>query len=323
MNTNIHKLAHLLFVFFALIGLNSCIKSIQTAEVVEVSSPSTEDLNDVLFISDSIGFICGGTKYDRGIVLKTSDAGYTWLLDTLRAPKAFYDLEHKGNKLYATGNEGFFYVSNDNAKSWIEPGYPSWKRFNQMAFNDIGECFVAIGEGFDKGEIMFSSNDGASWSRVDTFNRTMKSIVFHNGRGFAGAYGLLYKSIDLGHTWIATDAASDFYNQIVFTSDSVGYAIGYFGIVLKTINGGESWTRILNEHFSFSEKSNFRDAYFVDDNNGYIVGDNGYVVYTNDGGKKWNAIQKFTDTDLYAIDKSGNNLYIAGATGKIYRMLLH
>lgn len=313
-----------LFIFYLLIiiGNSACVKQKIDALTTEIESPTQEDLNDILFVSDSIGFICGGTKYQSGIILKTTDAGNSWILDTFKSTKALYDLTAYQNKIYTTGYEGFFYISNNHGSSWYQPGNPYWQRFNQVAFNDLGECFVCMGEGFDRGEIVYSSNEGANWNRIDTFNRTTKSIVFHNGFGFAGAYGLIYKSVDNGHSWQATYTKGDFFNQIIFTSSSVGYAIGYFGKVMKTTDNGNSWKQILNENFSFNEKSNFRDAYFLDDQIGYIVGDNGYIVYTKDGGERWSQIKKFTEDDLFAVDKINNHLVIVGSKGKIFNLEL-
>ena len=91
-------------------------------------------------------------------------------------------------------------------------------------------------------------------------------------------------------------------------------------MILKTTDGGETWSKILNENFSFNEKSNFYDAYFIDDNTGYIVGDNGYIIYTNNGGKKWKQISKFTEENFRAIDKIGNQLILVGSNGKIFKM---
>lgn len=298
----------------------ACVKQVIEASVTEINSPTNQDLNDILFISDSVGFICGGTKYSKGIVLKTTDAGTNWILDTLTVPKALYSIVSDHNKLFTTGNEGYFYSSDNAAQSWTQPGFPYWQRFNQITFNDAGECFIAVGDGFDRGEILFSNNDGAGWLRIDTFNRTIKTIVFHHGVGFAGAYGIIYKSTDNGRTWLPTYTSGDLFSKIAFTSDQIGYAIGYFGVILKTTDGGNTWKKILNENFSFNEKSNFRDAVFLSDETAYVVGDKGYVIQTNDGGKKWNRIEKFTDTDIYTIEIVGNKLILAGAEGKIFTL---
>jgi len=313
-----------IFLIIALLACiqTSCVKQVIEASISEVTSPTNQDLNDILFTSDSVGYICGGTKYSNGLVLKTTDAGSTWNLDTLAAPKALYSIVADHNKLFATGNEGYFYSSDNAAISWTQPGFPYWQRFNQTAFNDAGECFIAVGDGFDKGEILFSNNDGAGWLRIDTFNRTIKTIVFHKGVGFAGAYGILYKSIDNGRTWLPTYASGDLFTKIAFTSDQIGYAVGYFGMILKTTDGGYTWKKIWNENFSFNEKSLFRDAVFLDDQTAYIVGDKGYIIQTTDGGKKWQTIKQFTNADIFAIEKVGNKLILAGAEGKIFTLQL-
>jgi photosystem II stability/assembly factor-like uncharacterized protein len=319
LSLNFNKIILLLF-FVTPLFFTSCIKQKIDASTIEINSPTKEDLNDIHFVNDSIGFIVGGTKYDHGVVLKTTNAGDTWMLDSFQGPKTFYDIAQYREKIYTSGYDGFFYSSADNGNSWTQPGYTVWMRFNSISFNDIGEFFVGIGDGFERGEILYSTNEGSSWARIDTFTRTIKTIVFHHGVGFAGSYGIIYKSLDQGRTWKATKASGDFFTQIIFTSNNIGYAIGYFGMILKTTDGGETWSKILNENFSFNEKSNFYDAYFIDDNTGYIVGDNGYIIYTNNGGKKWKQISKFTEENFRAIDKIGNQLILVGSNGKIFKM---
>lgn len=76
LSMKLNKIILLLF-FTTPLFFTSCIKQKINASVIEINSPTIDDLNDILFVNDSIGFIVGGEKYDHGVVLKTTNAGNT------------------------------------------------------------------------------------------------------------------------------------------------------------------------------------------------------------------------------------------------------
>jgi photosystem II stability/assembly factor-like uncharacterized protein len=68
-------------------------------------------------------------------------------------------------------------------------------------------------------------------------------------------------------------------NTIYFTDANTGYAVGDSGIIIKTINGGVSWTVQPS-----GTASHLMSVYFTDANTGYVVGDNGIILKTTTGG---------------------------------------
>lgn len=93
-------------------------------------------------------------------------------------------------------------------------------------------------------------------------------------------------------------------NDLFFPTDDIGYSVGNFGTILKTINGGEDW-KIL-EQFSFNNNqvtklgssSNLRSVHFLDSEIGFIGGasekdyrtsikSDAVLIRTSDGGLNW------------------------------------
>jgi len=77
---------------------------------------------------------------------------------------------------------------------------------------------------------------------------------------------------------------------IQFTDDNHGWAVGSYGTVIYTIDGGQKWTEQ-----SFGSQIDFYDLQFLDDYTGFIVGVKyvgphlyGIVYKTDDGGQNWN-----------------------------------
>ncbi len=60
----------------------------------------------------------------------------------------------------------------------------------------------------------------------------------------------------------------------------------YSGRILKTTDGGETWTIKL-----FDDSHGFIDLFFLDQNNGWICGSNGATYKTTNGGNTWDYIK--------------------------------
>jgi uncharacterized protein (TIGR03437 family) len=81
-------------------------------------------------------------------------------------------------------------------------------------------------------------------------------------------------------------------NDIVLAEANTGWAVGephwnqaargYKGTIIKTTNGGQSWTA---QEAGVVES--FRAVHFVDANRGWVVGTNGTILATTDGGARW------------------------------------
>src|SRR5215470_14626255 len=79
-------------------------------------------------------------------------------------------------------------------------------------------------------------------------------------------------------------------------SPSSTVAVGDFGTILRTTDGGATWT----PQFS-GTTYRLRGVSFVDANNGTAVGDFGTIVRTTDGGATWTPQTSGTTNALYGV----------------------
>jgi photosystem II stability/assembly factor-like uncharacterized protein len=118
--------------------------------------------------------------------------------------------------------------------------------------------------------------------------------------------------------WIQVSSGTSYDLQDVhFPTDSVGYIVGYYGIILKSNDIGESWEVVHAD----SAKS-FQSVFFTDKNKGYAAGGNLYQ--TIDGGENWDVL--VVDSldqmqEVYFVNDSlgfasGTKLYITRDGGK-------
>ena len=105
----------------------------------------------------------------------------------------------------------------------------------------------------------------------------------------------------------------DFYDDLTFTSESIGYAVSRTGKIIKTVNGGGQWTT-LNSMIDFPLKK----IQFINQNIGFIIGgDNtgSYLLKTTNAGQSWisinlNTIENGSPTGMFF--KNENEGYITG-----------
>lgn len=97
-----------------------------------------------------------------------------------------------------------------------------------------------------------------------------------------------------------------------FTNENTGIVVGMMGLIMKTTDGGDSWTTI-----DLGISNGLNDVQFIDENRVIIGGDQGVILYSTDGGDNWDVVQESgLDYDLngIAVDpESGHG--IAGGSG--------
>lgn len=102
--------------------------------------------------------------------------------------------------------------------------------------------------------------------------------------GNSGPNGIILKTVDYGMTWDTVYYAPQYFYDIHFPSDSIGFVSG-FGSVFKTSDFGNTWVDPdLTENNQY-----FESVFFLDDNTGYGAGSGSLLAFgkTNDSGITW------------------------------------
>ena len=165
-----------------------------------------------------------------------------------------------------------------------------------------------------------------------TVPSNIRGIHFFNpNTGVAITYeGKIYKSIDTGITWTlqySNPVSNQPLFQILFTDSNTGYVVGGStscggvgcipagGVILKTTDGGNSWTNILQKSLvSFvSIASNSSGDLFAISN-----GTKGRILKSINAGINWTTLDS-TDFSLDKITFGNNYGFCTGKNGKILR----
>lgn len=169
-------------------------------------------------------------------------------------------------------------------------------------FTSSNTGFV-VGEG---GKILKTTNAGSTWDSTSfagvsafySVHFPTANVGYAVGKSSSGSNnGPIYKTTNAGSTWLPqTSNSSGILAGLFFVNENVGDAVGDRDLV-KTTNGGTSWTPILvepilgGEYAEGANASTSSAVFFTDENTGYIV-------YGNKIRKTVNGGTSFTTTTI-------------------------
>ncbi len=114
--------------------------------------------------------------------------------------------------------------------------------------------------------------------------------IHHTGERFivVGDRGHILISED-GQDWQQLEVpVRAMLNRLRMLNSKTGWVVGHDGTVLRTDDGGLSWTL---QHFDAEWGKPFYDVLFLDEQNGMVIGANGRAIRTRDGGSTWEEME--------------------------------
>jgi len=183
-----------------------------------LSNGNNQRFDDVFFLNDNLGWALNGAY---AAVYKTTDGGINWVLQL----------------------------------SELSVSLPGDYYFRNIEFLNENIGFVGTLNG-----VFFKTIDGgANWTPVTNFSTNPPAICGLDAVGTSTVYGCgayfspayIIKSTDSGETWqfINMSAYANALVEILFLDENIGYVSGKSakgGVVLKTTDGGTTWTEIFN-----------------------------------------------------------------------------
>ena len=206
------------------------------------------DLSSIYFINENNGWAVGHSYvYGRpGRVLKSTDGGENWILthtfELNDYPERVCFLNEKKGFIACRSYPGKLFRTIDGGYNWeaieISDGFIGG--FNKISFADSlhgivvgsGPNYVRTEDGGESCEELFSGNFMQNGGVQSVSNRYPLCWMI--------AYPYISNTTDFGEKWFPQYKTKDYFNDVFFVNDTVGYAVGGFGKILKTINGGRS-----------------------------------------------------------------------------------
>lgn len=187
------------------------------------------------------------------------------------------------------GDSGYLAVTNDGGKSWERQPLNGTDNINEIYFRNDDNGYILAGK-----RIYLTKDGGKIWRENIIVNKNdYKNLI---------PEFLSIRFSDKKRGWIVGSLS----NQREEVVDS---------LVLQTIDGGETWTRVV-----VPAKQELFHLDFTNNDNGWIVGNKGLILHTEDGGRSWETQSSGTNSSLYNVDfRDSDNGVAVGGEGTILR----
>jgi photosystem II stability/assembly factor-like uncharacterized protein len=208
-----------------------------------------------------------------------------------------------------TTAESIHFVDEDNGWAagtsffYTQDGGRHWNLSNDWDLSGYDVYFLNKKVGFigqNGGRIRRTEDGGNTWTVIQTpVDKGIIKLHFCNdtvGWAAVGRYsnGKILKTVDAGLTWQVIETGIFIVENIYFLNDSIGWVVGstreYYGIILKTQDGGETFS---TQYLCQEVITSFMDICTITSGlTGWAVGYNGNPKYgflfkTTNGGEDW------------------------------------
>jgi len=208
-------------------------------------------------------------------------------------------------------------VSDDRGESWTRyelPGRPALIDVTACASGD----FFALDNLRHVWQLPVNTNQWTA-TVIDTPENTLSiRCAPGNHLWVSASFGTLYSRDIESSDWIEFSLNEDLqFTAVRFVDENTGFAVGEFGTVIKTTDGGKTWeqrTPVPNEFYPMGVD-------FVDADTGWVGGLDGVIWQTGDGGQTWQRQESLTASPIYNIVASDRGVYAVGGSAKLVELV--
>jgi photosystem II stability/assembly factor-like uncharacterized protein len=284
----------------------------------EASSGSAEAVYGIAFADENIGIGVG-----QATIFRSSDGGTTWTTSQITGllnDVNFADSQN-GTAVGGTGVAGIIHRTTDAGITWIPQGMTSG--LNAVRHIDTLHGTI-VGEG---GTVLHTTDGGASWiPQASGTTISLWGVDFVNADtgiivgGTAPSTVIVLRTTNGGESWLTvpSPAQSALYD-VAFANDSTAVAVGWEGIILRTSDGGATWSIQANGTASWLSAAEFGP----DGISGVAVGSFGTILRTTDAGLTWASQSGPTNQFQECIsDTKSSSWIIGGSNGTLLYSLM-
>ncbi|NVJ59290.1 MAG: hypothetical protein HWE27_02815 [Gammaproteobacteria bacterium] len=188
---------------------------------------------------------------------------------------------------------------------------------------------VAVGE---RGHVLLSEDKGQKWRQVTTPTQAMLTAVtfVDQNTGYAvGHNQVIIKTTDGGDTWqLMYERPADIdypaFMDVWFRNAEWGLAVGAYGLMVETRNGGQDWAEVDNSNLENLEIGGFPHFYSISFDKKserlYMAGELGSVSVSEDYGDNWEKINSPYTGSFFNIGVSASgSIHAMGLRGHLFR----
>jgi photosystem II stability/assembly factor-like uncharacterized protein len=246
------------------------------------------------------------------------------------------------NSLVAVGTYGVIILSDDDAESWTQAEVPVSVTLTGVHFPTPDKGW-AVGH---DGLILHSADGGKTWQKQLDGHQLNEQIlavaerIVEQVRGELEAlqaqeepdeYELEDAEFMLEEAEFMLEGAVDDTSagpvrpllDVWFRNEDEGFAVGSYGMLLHTDNGGQDW-ELVSDRMDNAEAFHLNQIVPAPDGALFIAGEAGYIYRSSDGGQTWDSLEPGYEGSFYGIVVAPNGaasyeLLAYGLRGNLFR----
>ena len=221
-----------------------------------------------------------------------------------------------GERVIAVGQRGHILYSDDAGKRWQQAAVPVSADLTAVNFPTATPGW-AVG---NDGVVLHSRDAGATWSRQLDGRQMGALLVKH--------YSTLASAEPGNEQWpllvaegqrLVEQGADKPLLDVWFANDKVGYVIGVFNLILRTDDGGLSWTPFQDrtdnpQGFHLNAIASTGDAL-------YIAGEQGLLLKWDDSRRRFAAVPTPYQGSFFGVLGKPGEVLVYGLRGNVLRSI--
>lgn len=243
------------------------------------------------------------------------------------------DITRAEKRLVAVGERGVIIYS-DDGNSWQQAAVPLSETLTAVSFIN-GQQGWAVGHG---GSILHSSDGGKSWQLQFDGNRANQQWLSYTKEKKAVLDAKIQNStntdpgqlskleylqedagfaIEDAETALATGPADPFLD-IWFGDANNGIAVGAYGMIYRTDNGGADW-KLAAAGINNPDRYHYYSITADSKNRLFLSGEAGLMYRSLDGGLNWTRLGPFYEGSLFGVLSHGDSILSFGLRGNVFQ----
>jgi photosystem II stability/assembly factor-like uncharacterized protein len=247
-------------------------------------------------------------------------SGYIDVLDlparasALAVRSPMLDVANAGQRLIAVGQRGHILYSDDAGQQWQQASVPVSSDLNAVYFSSRDHGW-AVG---NDGVILHSSDAGVTWSKQLDGRQIGALLVEH--------YSQLANAEPANEQWpllvaqgqrLVEEGADKPLLDVWFADDKLGYAVGVFNLILRTEDGGQSWTPFQDrtdnpQNLHLNAINSTGDAL-------YIAGEQGLLLKWDSSQQRFMALETPYQGSYFGVVGKPGEVVVYGLRGNLFR----
>jgi len=220
----------------------------------------------------------------------------------LASRSAFTTITRSGARLFAGGERGLILYSDDQGKTWVQASVPVRVTLTSIHFADATHGW-AVGNG---GAILRTDDGGVRWSKQFDGNAIAKALE-ENAQGVS----------DERRKRLISEGADKPFLDIYVTDADNAIAVGAYGLIFATTDGGRHWRPAFNRLHAAEERHFY--ALRKIGPSLYLAGEQGMLYRSTDEGISFFPVDVPGKATIFSLVGTQDDIVLIGLRGAAYR----